>query len=337
MQGFIRRSIYLLYYIKLLNWKKFEKFFQYVKAVKHKSFFALFTDILKCIYTYNIDLMDYFVFRFYEKPASERSEWAGTGFMYEYQLKMNPPETRYYLADKLVFLKEYTPFVKRRYCSIEDIMENNLKAEEVLSNPTGKIVIKDSRGQCGWNVEVINSDDFPRDSLIRYMSRKRFNLAEEYIKQHPELEKLSESGLNSVRIITQLGKNNQVELLGARLRISVNNHVDNLASGNLGAAVDIETGKVSGTGVYSDITRQTVSVHPVSQMQIPGFQIPFWPEALELARNAALYHPENKSVGWDIAISGNGTELLEGNHNWCKILWQLPVNKGLKKELEKYS
>ena len=51
---------------------------------------------------------------------------------------------------------------------------------------------------------------------------------------------------------------------------------------------------------------------------------------------AASEMPENSSVGWDIAITENGPELIEGNHNWCKLLWQLPVKKGLKHVLDKY-
>ena len=65
-------------------------------------------------------------------------------------------------------------------------------------------------------------------------------------------------------------------------------------------------------------------------MKIVGFQIPFWKETLELVREAALLQTGNRSVGWDIAITDIGPELIEGNHNWCKLLWQLPVQRGLK-------
>ena len=146
---------------------------------------------------------------------------------------------------------------------------------------------------------------------------------------------LSPSGLNTVRIITQLA-DDKVEYLGARLRISVNSPVDNLAAGNLAAPIDMRTGTVNGPGIYSDITKSQKSVHPVTGKPIEGFVIPFWREVVDLAEKAALHTPQNKSVGWDIAVTSEGPELIEGNHNWCKLLWQLPVRQGLKHELERY-
>jgi hypothetical protein len=336
MKKFYKRSLYLIYYFKQLDRKKFFKFFSFVKAIRRTSSFALWNDILKSVYKHNIGLMDYFVLKFYEKTEAERSEWAGTGFMYDFHLKMNPLETRHLLANKIDFYKAYAPFIVHATCTIEDLKHDNTKAKQVLENPTGKIVVKDALGQCGWDVEVLKRGDYDREGLIDFMSKKGFNLAEEFIQQHHDLARLSESGLNTVRVITQLNKRDEVEILGARLRISVNNYVDNLASGNIAAPVDIETGKVYGVGVYSDITKEDVTIHPVTGVRIPGFQIPFWTETLEIAKKAALYNPKNRSIGWDVAISESGPEFIEGNHNWCKILWQLPVKKGLKQTLYQY-
>ncbi len=334
---YFKRTLYLAYYVKKLDWPRYRKFVGYSKSKTGWSSFRLKLDMLKCVYKYNIGIMDYYIFRFFEKDSIERDKWVGTGYKYEYDLLMNPKSTRHLLENKIDFYEAYKPFVIHSTCTIFDLQENNAQALKVLENRTGKIAVKDSLGQCGWNVEILKINDCSRESLLKYMKSKKYNLAEEFIFQHSELARLSDSGVNTVRIITQLNKDNDVEILGARLRMSVNNHVDNLASGNLAAAVDLSTGKVNGPGIYSDITKNNETVHPVSRIVLHGFQIPLWEECLELVKKAALHRPENRSIGWDVVITEKGPELLEGNHNWCKILWQLPLNKGLKHVLERYT
>lgn len=333
---FFRRTIYLGYYIKQLDKMMFRKFYEYVRKQEKRSAVSIYFDILVCVYRYNIGIMDYFIFKFFIKDDEERSTWAGTGFMYEYHKKMNSLETRFVLSDKIEFYKAYKQFVLHRTCTIEDLEKNNLNAKEVLTNPKGKIVLKDSLGQCGWDVEVRNLKDFSIKELIAYMKDRGSNLVEEFIDQHIELAKISNSGLNTIRLITQLNNEGEVDILGARLRLSVDNIVDNLASGNIAASIDVESGIVNGIGVYSDITKADVELHPVSGEEIIGFQVPYWTETIDLAKRAALHRPENRSIGWDVAITELGPELIEGNHNWCKILWQLPVKKGMKKYLYKY-
>jgi hypothetical protein len=116
----------------------------------------------------------------------------------------------------------------------------------------------------------------------------------------------------------------------------VNSTVDNMAAGNMAAPVDEVTGIVTGPAVYSDITRADEIVHSVTGVAISGFQIPFWKETIEMIKIAAKLHPQNRSVGWDIAMTKKGPDLIEGNHDWCKLLWQLPVKHGLKPVLERH-
>ena len=55
-----------------------------------------------------------------------------------------------------------------------------------------------------------------------------------------------------------------------------------------------------------------------------------------MVKEAALLNKENRSSGWDVAITNKKPELMEGDHNWCKLLWQLPVKIGLRNKLEAY-
>jgi hypothetical protein len=337
MKDFYNRTKYFAYYVKQLDWSTFNRFFKFAKNHKGLTSLSLYIDIVQSIYRYNIGLMDYFLFRFYEKNHEERGKWVGTGMKYEFDLRMNPRNTRSILENKLEFYEAYKPFIKHSHCSYDDLKDENEKAQSVFSNNTGKIVIKDSTGQCGWDVEVIKSENFTMSSLREYMQSKKFDLAETFVQQHPSIASLSSSGLNTVRVITMINNDGDVDILGARMRISVNSHVDNLASGNIACPIDLETGIINGPGVYSDITKAPVNNHPVTNVPLIGFQVPFWAEILETTKKIALYRPENRGVGWDVALTSNGPDYIEGNHNWCKILWQIPVNKGLRSELAKYN
>lgn len=332
---FIRRSKYLGYYLKTLDRSKYSKFNKHVRDLYGLSSAYILFDILISVYRYNIGIIDYFVFRFFEKKDNERIKWAGTGFMYEYQLRMNPTNAREILENKILFLTNFNPYVKRHYADIQTLKASPLKLDELLLNNSGKLVLKGSHGQVGAEVEVVPCSEYSHTSLLDYMKRRKYDLVEEYVIQHPLLMELSPSGLNTVRIFTQL-HNGKVDFLGARLRVSVNSPIDNMAAGNLAAPIDMETGVVCGPGVYSDITKADQAVHPITGKEILSFKVPFWPDVKEFAKEAALLTPGNRSVGWDIAITSEGPELIEGNHNWCKILWQLPVKEGLKNKLDKY-
>ena len=330
----IKRLLYLGYYLKDFDRTKFQKFEQEaLRSGMTKT--SLWADVLKASLTYNISLLDYFYFKFYKLSKAERETYAGTGYMYEYQLKMNPKSERDVLEDKILFLAKFKEFVIRKSAIIAELKNNQNKIEELLHNPSGKLVAKGSKGQVGAEVKVIDVATYKADSLLKFMDDNKFDLLEEYVVQHHDIMAMSPSGLNTIRIFTQI-EEGKIHYLGARFRITINSTVDNMAAGNPAAPIDLKTGIVNGEAVFSDITREPISVHPVTGVKIVGFQVPFWKETLEMMEKAVFVAPKNRSVGWDIAISENGPELIEGNHNWCKLLWQLPAQKGLKAEIEHF-
>lgn len=333
----MKRALYLGYYLKQLDRTRFWLYLNYAHQRTGKSRLILLADVLQSVFAYNISLLDYFLFRFYDLSNQARSAWAGTGFMYEYQLRMNPQQSRQILQDKTFFYKHYSDFFVHTVADIHELQNCPETAERILNNPSGKLVFKVADGNCGKQVEIRNCKDFNRQRMITYMDEKDFKLAEEFLIQHPQLNRLSPAAVNTVRIFTQLDDAGGVAILGCRLRISVNAPVDNLAAGNLAAPINEVTGRLKGPAVYSDITKPEEAYHPVTNVKIDGFQVPFWEETLVLAKKAALLHPQNKSIGWDIVITEKGPGLIEGNHDWCKLLWQLPVRAGLKELLHDYN
>ncbi len=332
----IKRLVYLGYYFKNMDFGKLSRFTDHVQQIKQLSKVMLWTQMLHDSLAYNLSPMEYFLFGFYEKSASEKEKWAGTGTMYEYQRIMNPVESRYILDDKRAFGKVYRDFILHQTHPLSDLEGCTALVEHLLANASGKVVLKVSNGKCGRNMEITKADQFTARTLPAYMRQKGYDLAEEYVEQHNELNRLSPSAVNTVRVITQINAQGHVDILGCRQRISVDSPVDNMAAGNLAAAIDEATGVIIGKAYYSDITRAPVDKHPITGVQIIGFQIPFWPAIIKLVKEAAALDTCNRSIGWDVVVTGRGPGLIEGNHDWCKLVWQLPVQTGLKPVLDRY-
>lgn len=333
----LKRIVYFGYYVKNLDWRSFISFLDHsVKESKKNRFYfyaAIFYNSLK----YNISILEYFQFDFLNKSHTEKSTWAGTGFMYEFQLIMNPIGYRSVLDDKRLFADEYEEFLVHNVVSTERLQSQKGLFENKLKGKGDKVVLKYADGKCGVGVEVCDIRDFGVEELVDYMKQNNFDLVENYIVQHIDLNRLSPSAVNTVRIFTQLNVNDEVEILGCRQRISVNNSVDNLAAGNIVAAIDEKTGRIYTKGFYSDITKLPVEKHPVTGVELIGFQVPLWTECLTLVKKAALHNKSNRSIGWDVVVTNEAVGLIEGNHDWCKLVWQLPVEKGLRNKLLKYS
>ncbi|REL24744.1 hexapeptide transferase [Rhodohalobacter sp. SW132] len=328
------RVFYLGYYLKELDRIKFQKFLEFTSEKTGKGKTELLSDILSSVFKYNISILEYFQFHFYDLSDKERREWAGTGHMYEYQLRMNPKEKRKILDDKTLFYRNFGEFFVHAVADQKDLVVKPELAEKILSNPSGKIVFKAAAGKCGAEVEIRKTSEFNPKSLVEFMQDHDYDLVEEFIIQHSEINRMSPSAVNTIRMITELNEEGEVELLGCRFRISVDSHVDNMAAGNLAATIDEKTGRVTGKAVYSDITKPDVEYHPVTNVRITGFQIPYWDEIVEMVKRAAKKHPQNRSIGWDVVLTEKGPGLIEGNHDWCKLLWQLPEKKGMKSKLK---
>jgi hypothetical protein len=311
-----------------MDWDRLKKFQRFLiknyRIGKLRQWAFVLYDSMK----YNIGILEYYQFRFFERSHTEKLTWAGTGHMYEYQKIMNPPSKRVILDDKREFYTHYKEFFVHQVFSLIELENDKSKID--LLYFAQKLVFKVSNGKCGVSVLIVPISDVKKEEVLSYMRYNGFDMVETFLEQNSELNRLSPSAVNTVRIFTQLTKNNQVEILGCRQRISINSHIDNMAAGNVAAYINEETGIIEGPGYYSDITKTPITVHPITQVQIVGFQVPFWNECLDLARKAALKHPQNRSIGWDIVVTENGPGLIEGNHDWCKLVWQLPVNQGLK-------
>ena len=329
----MKNVLYFFYYLKNTNWSRLNKHLQYVSKTNNFNKCYLVSDMIKCTFKYGTAFHEYFYYDFCHKSASQRSEYASMGFMYEYQKKMNPPSKRDILADKNKFDKAYQEFIGRGLLNPET---SSIEEIEKFIADRNKIVLKRSTGGGGKNVLILTGKDVNADNIKALAKNEHFDILEEFVIQHEKLQELSPNSLNTVRFITQLKTDGTVDIIGASLRMGIHKNTDNLSSGGITCKVNIETGVIESKGYSFDITQPLCDVHPVSGIQLVGFQIPFWKEVKEMCQKAAAKYLDNKCVGWDVAIKQDGPLLIEGNHDWGARVWQMPAGKGMKSLLEKY-
>lgn len=330
------RIIYLPYYFLNTSSSEFFKLCRYVNKNYKLSMIQIIWDVLFCSLKFNMSFMDYFSFRFFAIDKALRSSYLGSGAMYEFQLKMNPKKYRQVLHNKIQFLQKFDDFSGRHWASVDMLKTNPSIADFFLGHKSGKFVLKYSKGQSGKEVKVCSTEDFNYTGLMDKMSKEKFDLIEEYLEQHETLHRLSPSAVNTVRIVTQV-HNNGIKIVTCKLRVSVNSAVDNASVGNMVAPLDPLTGKVIGPAIYADITKADEHIHPVTGVELSTISIPFWNECIELVTKAAQRIPQNRSIGWDVAITKNKPVLIEGNHNWNYLIMQMPDKKGCKKEILQYA
>jgi hypothetical protein len=325
--------MYFGYYILKTPRKQFYKYFSFVKKEKHLSSFSLYKDIIFSSFKYNISIIDYFKLRFINKTSRERKEYVGVGFMYEYQLKMNPKGYRELLENKIKFLGHFGELAGRQWATFEMLQQDSALLQRFLEDEKGKVVVKYSRGQCGQQVRVIETGNIAGRDLLDLMVRNKFDLIETFVVQHDDLMRIAPRGLNTIRMVTQFISESDIQIVGAGLRLSIYESVDNMGAGNIVLPLDLRSGITTDSASYADITKQDVKTHPLTGLDLVGFRVPHWEACKDLAIEAARLTPENKSVGWDIAVTKTGPVLIEGNHDWGHESLQVPLRKGIKKKL----
>ena len=118
------------------------------------------------------------------------------------------------------------------------------------------------------------------------------------------------------RFQAEIGRGGRVRLIGACLKCGGQGAAtDNFHTGGIAYPLELASGRVSGPGRNNtdlgDYTR-----HPASGAYLPGFQVPFWPALTACVYRAMDRVPGMGYVGWDIAVTPDGPELIEGNWHW---------------------
>lgn len=250
--------------------------------------------------------------------------------------------------DKFVFgtylnaiLPFSTPKIYKYFIGGVNLNKNNCfeGIEEGLKElADGKYVCKPTLGQCGRDIFLVEITDgnfkFNNGKNINDLKdalKKEPYIIQEFVVQHDAMKKLNASSVNTIRIVTTKFNSN-VHLFVAVLRIGVTDSLmDNAAAGGTYVGIDSKTGKLLKYGYYHN--RPMELKHPISNVVYEGYQIPFWNETVEMVKKLHLYFRKYPSIGWDVAITKNGPQIIENNYDWDFVMLQ-QVYGGLKDKWE---
>lgn len=171
---------------------------------------------------------------------------------------------------------------------------------------------------CGKGVLYVD-DHKQNPDRINMLKEGRFDMLEEPIKQHPLVNAINDSSINTVRFATFLNDDLEVLFLPTIMRVSANDSkVDNIGSGGFYTLFDDE-GIVQLDGFFQENLdvlvndNLIVESHPRTGFKPLGFKLPYYQESKALVEQMAKAMPALKIVGWDIAIGEDGPDLVELN------------------------
>ncbi len=155
-------------------------------------------------------------------------------------------------------------------------------------------------------------------------------IVQEYVVQHPRLAEMHAHSVATLRLVT-IASGGEIALLESCLKIGTGGIVvSNFAAGGLIGEADPATGKlVKDFYGKPDHGGGRVQRHPDSGIVFEGFEVPFYFEAVAMAKDLQRRLYGLRSIGWDIAIGPDGPIIIEGNDNW--ELTQTPLT-GMRKE-----
>lgn len=272
----------------------------------------LWKDYLWCAFRYGTLIKQYVYSEYWRLSSTVRNDGLTYPRIEKLIDKYNPHSETHFLQNKEEFNKLYQDFIHHDWLYVPSSDVDGLR--EFLDK-YDSIIIKPAKGEDGEGIRVFTLSDNPNINLKDFYDELNSESAiiEQLIVQDPVMS-FGTKSVNTIKVTTVTDKNGNVHVMKSMLRIGIGDSViDNLATGGAIYDIDIEHGYVSSYG-FSKYGEKLV-YHPGTDHVVLGFKIPHWEKVIACAKDAAKRLPQIQIIGWDIAITPEGVDLIEGNHN----------------------
>ena len=311
----MKRIKYLLKKAFSWNYKDAYKQAKIIHKKRGGTTIGIFLDMIGCGIKYGAGYCDYVEFEFDLLNSAQRKTYLTSELNNRIVKKYNDKNYWHLFQDKIEFNKLFKDYLGREFLSIRD-NDSTFEEFKKFCLKHKKICVKPVGASCGEGIEFINIDnktDF-KELYNRLKEEKKY-LIEEYIKQHQDLNKLYPGSVNTLRVISFLNDNGEVDIIRTVIKFGTTGEIDNHVAGGMYTFLD-ENGVV----LYPacDDFGHAYDIHPVTKTPIVGFKVPFHEEAKELIKKAGKLVPQIRYVGWDVAIGKDCPMIIEGNE-YCGL------------------
>ncbi len=300
------------------RWSAGKKIYQMARELKRQrgGFTGAYVlDAARCSCRYQASPENYFVLRFYELNGEERETYLTSGRSAMADRKLNQfmtEEKNQIMSHKHLFYQYFSEFLHRESIYVPEVSYPEFSA---FLDSHEMFILKPDRGIMGRGIEKLCTDNVKEREALYNECKTAKLLVEQVIRQHAELEKISNC-VNSVRVNAARDRKGAVRFIGACLKCGAKGaSADNFHSGGIAYPLNMKTGIVTGPG-RNNTEIKDYEYHPGSSVYMPGFSVPYWKEVIACAMKAMERMPELGYVGWDIAVTPKGPELIEGNCHW---------------------
>lgn len=240
-----------------------------------------------------------------------------------YRMIMEPLKEyvpKYYLS---VFRVGGEPVISRQFDLPEHISEDFrgflqlLREEKILA-------FKPSAGTHGdgfycleyredsfWVNGEAKTEDEMRDIVL---GQKSFYVLTEYISMHDDLKKIYAKSVNTVRVVVVNSHGYDPKIMQQYIRIGSlrTGFTDNVGYGGICAMIDNDTGEIYQPQSIKAHYFYDCPVHPDTGTVISG-KLPNWDLMCEGILRISRYLGELEYLGYDVAVTNDGMEVLEIN------------------------
>lgn len=183
---------------------------------------------------------------------------------------------------------------------------------------------------CGSGVELVRKGQTDASGLLARLPEGGA-VVEERILQSSEMAAFHPESLNTVRVPCVMCRDS-VHVVTPFFRMGRGDSVvDNAGAGGIFASVDAATGMVTTDGFDED--GRSYPFHPDTGVAVRGSRLPDWEGALDLVTKLMRLVPEDRYVGWDLAHTDKGWDVVEGNAQG-QFVMQFADKIGLRKQFE---